>query len=143
MVNFKASQGGIIPLRYQITTHSGNVDDATASKYAGEIHHPAIIMRDYERRGKTMSQSFLALKKSDGVNISAKEADDGNGVILRVHSVIREKQVAVINISNFGYSRASEVSALEIDTENIFAIKNGEITLDLNPSQYLSIRLTR
>ncbi len=143
MVNFKASQGGIIPLRYQITTHSGNVDDAVASKYSGEIHHPAIIMRDYERRGKTMSQSFLALKKSDGVNISAKEADDGNGVILRIHSVIRENQVAVINIANFGYARAAEVSALENDTENIFAIKNGEITLDLKPSQYLSIRLTR
>ena len=143
MVNFKASQGGVIPLRYQLTTHSGAVDDALASKYAGEIHHPAIIMRDYERRGKTMSQSFLALKKSDGVNISSKEAIDGNGIILRVHSVIRKDQKVVINIANFGYARAALVSALEEDTDNIFPITNGEISFDLRPSQYLSIRLTR
>ena len=105
--------------------------------------HPAIIMRDYERRGKTMSQSFLALKKSEGVNISAKEADNGSGIILRVHSVIRNHQKVVINIANFGYTRAAVVSALEEDTDTIFPITNGEIAFDLKPSQYLSIRLTR
>ena len=100
-------------------------------------------MRDYERRGKTMSQSFLALKQSEGVNISAKEADNGNGIILRVHSVIRKDQKVVINIANFGYARAAVVSALEEDTDTIFPITNGEIAFDLKSSQYLSIRLTR
>jgi len=143
MVNFKASQGGIIPLRYQITTHSGDVDDVVAAKYASEIHHPAIIMRDYERRGNTLSQSFLKITKANGLNISAKEADNGSGVILRVHSVIRKKQNVILNIANFGYSKASEVTALEDETNHSFPITNGEISFDLNPSQYLSIRLTR
>lgn len=100
-------------------------------------------MRDYERRGKTMSQSFLALKQGEGVNISAKEADDGSGIILRVHSVIRKEQKVVINIANFGYSRAAVVSSLEEDTNTIFPITNGDIAFDLKPAQYLSIRLTR
>jgi hypothetical protein len=41
MVNFKASQGGEIPLRYRLTTHAGPVDDTAASRFgAEEATHP-------------------------------------------------------------------------------------------------------
>jgi hypothetical protein len=143
MVNFKASQGGIIPLRYQITTHQGKVDDAKAAKYASEIHHPAIIMRDYERNSSVMSQSFLSLTKADGLNISAKEAEDGSGVILRVHSILRTSQEVGIEISNFGFSKAQVVTSLEIETGNKLQVLDGKISFSLLPSQYMSIKLTR
>ena len=143
MVNFKASQGGIIPLRYQITTHAGDVDDAAASKYASEVQHPAIILRDYERTSSLTSQSFISLKKDSALNISAKEALDGRGIILRVHSAIRLPQQVVLDISNFGYSKATLTSALEEDSSKNLPIQNGEISFDLKPSEYLSIRLNR
>ena len=143
MVNFKASQGGIIPLRYQITTHSGDVDDAAAAKYAYEVQHPAIILRDYERRASTQSQSFISLKSASALNISAKEALDGRGIILRVHSAIRDHQKVILDIANFGYTNAVLTSALEQDTSKSLPIQNGEISFDLKPSEYLSIRLTR
>jgi alpha-mannosidase len=143
MVNFKASQGGIIPLRYQITTHSGDVDDAAAAKYAYEVQHPAIILRDYERRASTQSQSFISLKSASALNISAKEALDGRGIILRVHSAIRDHQNVILDIANLGYTNAVLTSALEQDTSKSLPIQNGEISFDLKPSEYLSIRMTR
>ncbi|HCP72802.1 MAG TPA: hypothetical protein DIT91_05180 [Actinobacteria bacterium] len=90
-----------------------------------------------------MSQSFLSVKKGEGVNISAKEADNGSGIILRVHSVIRKNQKVAIDIANFGYARAEVVTSLEEDTNTILPITNGGISFDLKSSQYLSIRLTR
>ena len=51
MVNFKASQGGEIPLRYRLTTHDGACDDATANRWAAEEAMPAIVLRDEVRRG--------------------------------------------------------------------------------------------
>ncbi|MFM8926756.1 MAG: glycoside hydrolase family 38 C-terminal domain-containing protein [Rhodoluna sp.] len=143
MVNFKASQGGIIPLRYQITTHAGSADDVAAAKFASEVHHPAIIMRDYERRGSELSKSFLSLTSDSSLNVSAKEALDGRGVILRVHSAVRSTQQVKLNIANFGYSKAHLVSALEEDLGKALAINGGEIAFELKPSEYLSIRLTR
>lgn len=143
MVNFKASQGGIIPLRFQLTTHSGDVDDAVASRYASEVQHPAIIMRDYERRGETLSESFVSVKGDAALTIAAKEALDGQGVILRVHSAIRKSQQVTLDIGNFGFSKASLVSALEENLGKDLPIKNGEISFELKPSQYFSIRLTR
>jgi len=143
MVNFKASQGGVIALRYQLTTHKGPVDDATASKFATEVHHPAIIMRDYVRRGKVMSESYLSFKKVEAANISAKEASDGNGIILRVHSVIRKSQEIAIDVSNFGFTKAQKLTSLEEATSTNFPIVDGQIRFGLAPSEYLSIRLTR
>ncbi|MFM7491841.1 MAG: glycoside hydrolase family 38 C-terminal domain-containing protein, partial [Actinomycetota bacterium] len=143
MVNFKASQGGIIPLRYQLTTHKGKVDDAIAAKYASEIHHPAIILRDYERSGSTMSKSFLSLQKSDGLNISAKEAEDGSGIILRVHSILRTNQEVIIDISNFGFTQAEIVTSLENETNKKLHVSEGKISFSLLPSQYLSLKLRR
>ncbi len=143
MVNFKASQGGIIPLRYQITTHAGDVNDAAAGKFASEVQHPPIILRDYERRGATMKESFLSLKSDSALNISGKEALDGRGIVLRVHSAIRSSQKVVLDIANFGFSKAIFTSALEEDSKKELPITQGEISFDLKPSEYLSIRLTR
>ena len=36
LVNFKASQGGHIPLRYRLTTHDGPVEPAAAARFAAE-----------------------------------------------------------------------------------------------------------
>ena len=43
MVNFKASQGGEIPLRYRLTTHAGPCDDAAAARFGAESATPPIV----------------------------------------------------------------------------------------------------
>src|SRR5690606_15510871 len=67
MVNFKASQGGLIPLRYRMTTHDGPVDDASAGRFAEEMHTPPIVLRDYVRTVSDPERSYLSVEPADAV----------------------------------------------------------------------------
>ena len=87
MVNFKASQGGEIPLRYRLTTHQGPVDDAAAARFAAEAHVPLVVLRDYRRTSNEGSGSFVRISEGDGALIWSKPAEDGDGVIIRVQNL--------------------------------------------------------
>jgi alpha-mannosidase len=86
MVNFKASQGGEIPLRYRLTTHAGRCDDVAASRFGAEAATPALVLRDYIRVGPA-SGSWLSMPDDAGILLTAKPAEDGNGLILRLQEV--------------------------------------------------------
>ncbi|HXT34689.1 MAG TPA: hypothetical protein VN837_03840, partial [Chloroflexota bacterium] len=86
MVNFKASQGGEIPLRYRLTTHDGPCDDLAAARFGAEVATPALVLRDYLRTG-TASGSWLSISEGAGVLLTAKPAENGDGMILRLQSM--------------------------------------------------------
>jgi hypothetical protein len=83
MVNFKASQGGEIALRYRLTTHAGGCDDAASHRFGAEAATPMLVLRDYVRTGAT-SGSLVSIAGGAGVLRHAKPADDGDGVIVRL-----------------------------------------------------------
>jgi hypothetical protein len=85
MVNFKASQGGEIPQRYRLTTHAGTVDDATAVRFGAEQATPPIVLRDYLRTGPETGR-FLEVPAEAPVQVTAKPAEDGDGIIVRVQN---------------------------------------------------------
>jgi hypothetical protein len=82
MVNFKASQGGRIPLRYRLTTHAGACDDSAAARFGAEEATPPIVLRDYAARGPR-SGRFVAVDDPH-VEVTAKPAQNRDGVVLRV-----------------------------------------------------------
>ena len=86
MVNFKASQGGEIPLRYRLTTHAGAVDDLAASRFGAGKHHPAGPDARLPPTGPTTGR-FLDVPADAPVIVTAKPADDGNGIIVRVQNL--------------------------------------------------------
>jgi hypothetical protein len=86
MVNFKASQGGEIPLRYRLTTHDGPCDDLAAARFGVEAATPALVLRDYIRTGAD-SGSWLSVPEDAGILLTAKPAENGDGLILRLQSL--------------------------------------------------------
>jgi alpha-mannosidase len=86
MVNFKASQGGEIPLRYRLTTHSGPCDDLAAARFGVEAATPALVLRDYIRTSAA-SGSWLSVPEDAGILLTAKPAENGDGLILRLQSL--------------------------------------------------------
>jgi hypothetical protein len=143
MVNFKASQGGLISLRYRLTTHGGKVNDAAASSFALQVFNPPVVMRDYIKTTSVSSQSFISFKEMTGATISTKEAADGDGFILRVLSTIRESQKIIIDLSGFGVKKVKAVTALETKLNREFEFKDGELKFDLFAGQYASFRLIK
>jgi alpha-mannosidase len=86
MVNFKASQGGEIPLRYRLTTHAGPCEDHAAIRFGAEAATPTLVLRDYLRTGDP-SGTLLAPQSDAAILLGAKPAEDGDGLILRLQEV--------------------------------------------------------
>lgn len=90
LVNFKASQGGSIPLRYRLTTHAGPVDPAAAARFAAEAAMPPVVLRDLAPRG-ARHRSFVRLDGQPPVLVSAKPAEHEPGaIVLRVQNLAAE-----------------------------------------------------
>ena len=82
-VNFRAFQEGEIPLRYRLTTHAGACDDAAAARFAAAAATPPLVLRDWLRRGDQQG-AFLSVD-DDGVELTLKPAEDGDGIVVRLH----------------------------------------------------------
>ena len=116
MVNFKASQGSEMPLCYRLTTHDGPCDDAAAARFGAELATPPIVLRDYLRRGDA-SGTFLSIPEEAGVLLTAKPADDGDGLIVRLHNVRATAQDVPVQITAGRPASACLTSPLEVDGE--------------------------
>jgi hypothetical protein len=95
MVNFKASQGGRIPLRYRLTTHRGPVDATAAARFAAEASVPPIVLRDIAATG-ARSDSFFGVDPQSPVLITAKPGEEAGWIALRLQNLAREKVHSVI-----------------------------------------------
>ncbi len=111
MVNFKASQGGEIPLRYRLTTHGGPCDEVAAARFGAEEATPVLVLRDYLRTG-VQSDSLLTIPEDAGVQLTLKPAEDGDGMILRLQNVRREAAEVPVRFA-LSLSSATLTSPLE------------------------------
>lgn len=91
MVNFKASQGGTIGFSYALSTYSGQTNVSKCARIGAELTTPAIVLRDYLRfQHVPQSGQFLNVKPLDGILVTAKPADNGDGVIIRLQNLTEE-----------------------------------------------------
>jgi hypothetical protein len=118
MVNFKASQGGQIPLRYRLTTHRGPCDAGAAARFGAEQSTPPIVLRDYRREGATLSGSFADVG-DDGVLVTTKPAEDGDGVVLRVRNVRSAGRDVAIAFRDVVPTSVHVTSPVEVDGDEL------------------------
>jgi alpha-mannosidase len=143
MVNFKASQGGLIPLRYRLTTHEGTVDDAVAGRFAAEAHTPVIVLRDYMRHTAEPRRSYARVGEGSGAMVSAKSDLEGRGVVLRVQNLLRQPQRVHLEIAGYGATDARRLSPLEEPVGEAIPVVDGGIRIDLDPAEIVSVLLVR
>src|SRR6476620_2939214 len=118
MVNFKASQGGEIPLRYRLTTHAGAADDVAASRFGLESPTPPLAMRDYLRTGPATG-TFVDTPPDAPVLITAKPADDGDGIIARVQNLSEQDQSVPLAFHSAQPKGANLTSSLELNGNTV------------------------
>ena len=139
MVNFKASQGGLIGLRYRLTTHAGPCDVSAAARFGAEMATPPVILRDYLRRGDA-SGSFLALPADAGILVNAKPAEDGDGLILRLQNM-RDSPVDVpVSLAPRHPSAACRTSPTEEDGDPL-AVAGNTIHVPIGRRAVQSVRV--
>ena len=98
MVNFKASQDGLIPLRYRLTTHAGAADPAVAARFAAEVSVPPIVLRDIAPTDGR-SSSFLTVDPDAPVLVTAKPGEDRDWIALRIQNLVRAKTQSVVTFA--------------------------------------------
>jgi hypothetical protein len=116
MVNFKASQGGEIPLRYRLTTHAGACDDAAANRFAAEEATPPIVLRDEVRRGES-SGRFATVPEDSALEVTLKPAEDGDGIVFRIRNLGSEPATVPLELLGGSPTSASRASPIEVDRE--------------------------
>ena len=120
MVNFKASQGGLIPLRYRLTTHEGVAGDAECAKFGVETVTQPIVLRDLVRHpGAPKEGVFMKVANPEPFLVTAKPADDGNGIIVRIQNVTEEDHDCSIAFPELQPTAARRVNPVEVDLESL------------------------
>ena len=118
MVNFKASQGGEIPLRYRLTTHDGPIDNRAAARFGAESATPPVTLRDYLRTGPETGR-FLDVPEDLPVLVTAKPAESGNGIIVRIQNLSDLDIDVPVRLLAAKPASATTTSSLEIDWETL------------------------
>lgn len=140
MVNFKASQGGRIPLRYRLTTHAGPVDDAAAARFGAESATPPVTLRDYLRTGPE-SGRFLDVPEDLPILVMSKPAEDGRGVIIRIQNLSEVGVTVPVRVLAAQPVSATTTSSLEIDWETLPLDGDG-FSVEVGGFAIQSIRVT-
>jgi hypothetical protein len=115
MVNFKASQGGLISLRYGLRPHAGACDDADAARFAAEQATPPLVLRDY-RPGAARTGRFVSVD-DEHVEVTAKPAEDGDGIVVRFNDFGGRAREATLTVEAGEPASAARTSPLEEDRE--------------------------
>ncbi len=139
MVNFKASQGGTIPLRYRLTSQAGPIDDATAWKFGTEESTPPITLRDYLRTGE-LTGRFLDVPEDFPVTVWAKPAEDGDGIIVRLQNLSDEGIEAPLTILAAQPSSVTTTSIVEIDDTSV-PLDGATAMIEIGASDIQSVRV--
>jgi alpha-mannosidase len=136
-VNFRAFQEGEIPLRYRLMTHAGPCDDAAAGRFAAEAATPPLVVRDWIRSGEPAGQ-FLAVD-DDGVELTTKPAEDGDGVIVRLHDRRGAAREVALRLAT-PLSSAAVVGPLE-DGGRELAVEDGAVAVPVRAHELVSVRM--
>ena len=139
MVNFKASQGGEIPLRYRLTTHAGPCDNTAAARFGAEAATPPIVMRD-ERRFRDPTGRFIEVLESAEVLMTAKPAEDGEGVILRLQNLRPADQVVPLKFVAASPTSIRYSSPLESDGDPL-DVRDDAVRVPLGSLAVQSLRV--
>jgi alpha-mannosidase len=138
LVNFKSSQGGIIPLRYRLTTHDGPATPDASARFAAEAMVPPVVLRDIAPTG-ARSDSFFAVDPAAPVLATTKPGEEDGWVALRLQNLSR--QAATADIAFKQAPRAARRSdPIEHAGEDL-ALEGGRLAVALAPLEISTVLL--
>jgi hypothetical protein len=147
--NYKASQGGDFTFRYYITSDRAISDEALA-RFDVETRSPLAAYDFYntgnvrleavDRRMPLAQGSFLKLQASNAQLTALKEAEDGNGIILRLRETAGQAATAHLESPVFPISHAWLTNGVEENAAPL-ALNGGRLAIPLKPHEFTTVRL--
>lgn len=136
LVNFRASQSGVMPLRYRLTTHEGPADATASARFAAEAATPPVVLRDIRPTGTT-SDSFFSIDPSQPLSVTTKPGEDDGWIAVRLQNLSRQPlDGAVLFASAIRAARAAD--PIERPGEEL-AVSGNRLTVQLDPLQIRTV----
>ena len=140
--NFRPVQPGESLFRYSLTTHSGALDRAGANHFGLDSARPLQTMLIRSPQGGTLPVSdSLCRVEPAGVELMAlKQADDGQGIIVRFREIAGQNHVATLTLPGFEISDARLTNLVEENEDKLEHTPHA-IRVPLKANGFATVRL--
>lgn len=118
--DYSYTDDGIQEFRYMLIPHTGSWKDADVVKRAYELNQGVVtVIETYHKGNRPQKQSFLSLDCNHAVISAVKEAEDGDGIIIRAYETKNQDGGAVLRIPFLNREEKLEFTPCEIKTVKI------------------------
>jgi alpha-mannosidase len=145
--NYRAGQGGDFTFRYALTSRP-QLDGAALTKLGLEEMRPAeldyVVSQDKPgnppRPLPAEGANFLDIRGDNIALITWKEAEDGNGTILRLQEIAGKSADTTIQLPRANIASAQLCSGVEANLRPV-PVENNALHLTFHPFEVLTVRL--
>ncbi|GAG20667.1 unnamed protein product, partial [marine sediment metagenome] len=119
--NFSTVQQGDMLFRYSIATHEGDWKEGRCRDFGWSIGNPLIgVCVDGERDGKLPSRmSFCQVDKANVFVLTLKQAEGGNGIIIRLIETEGDAVTAAVTLPHLTIKKAYLTNLVEENKEEL------------------------
>lgn len=127
---------------YSLYPHDGEWRGSGVVEAAYSLNNPLIVRRvpAHQTAADSVLEPLVAASPANVIVETIKQAEDGNGVIVRLYENERKRGRVVVQTS-FDIAEASIVNLLEEPMESLAAAGSREVTFDIKPYQIVTLRL--
>lgn len=145
--NYRAGQGGDFEFRYTVTS-GAKLDGGALTQLGIEEMRPAelnyVVSQDKAgnppRPLPPNGEGFLEPTGKDVALVTWKEAEDGNGTILRLAEIAGKPAGATLHFEHLNIGSAHLDSGVEDDQQDL-PVENNSIRLSFNPFEVVTVRI--
>ncbi len=128
---------GMHRFTYSLLPHTGDWRNGVPSAAYG-LNDPVILQPVRGAQGNASALRFVATEKPNAVIETIKQAEDGNGMIVRLYEAERKRGPARLTFG-FDVTAVRLCNLLEEDQEEL-VINDNRVALDLGPYELVSLR---
>ena len=128
-LEYEFMESGMDTFYYALHPHKGSWKEGRILQIAQELNvRPVIIPETYHPGDMPMAKSFLSVNTPQVLISAIKQAEDGDGVIIRAYEAFKQHVDAVIDVGFMGKKITAHFNPCEIKTFKIPYSTDGEIT---------------
>jgi alpha-mannosidase len=146
--NYRAGQNGVFTFRFLVTS-SGTFDAAALTRLGLEDMRPAEVnyvvsqdkVGDPPRPLPATGTSFLETSSQDIALVTWKQAEDGNGTILRLAEISGRASETALRFPRWNIASARRCSGVEDDSSKNLPVDDGTIHIAFRPFEVVTLRV--
>ncbi len=131
---------GVSTFVYRLYPHSGNWSQADTVKYAFELNQPLKGYTAEAQNGDIAAKSFVEVSRRNIAVDALKNAQDGNGLILRMYEAGKSRGKVKVKVNFADVKKIIECNLMEVDEAEI-SVNDNEFEFEISPNQVRTFRV--